>query len=851
MKKQEPTKSHIDEIVQGNRSWIKRKIALMNKKNIKTWQGIFLLAFLTGMVVSITLMVKFNIETVSQAGSNNFSFQQSTSGNANDLSYLDKQLLNAAKEYLNDASVLKDKSKEKVVKSAFQRKEKMLSQMEQDSYVFLLHALPEEIYDKLPKEAQEIVEQNVEVEGILTVTNADDFDNKKSRTEYTLEDKNDKAKKYKLHFAENQPDIYSGSAVKVKGVKLDSNIVLAYTDSGASSGLEILSTSNPLASGEQKTIVIVADYFDAAVSCSVADIRDRVFTDPLNKSIDDFYQEMSFGQLWLAGDVAGPFTINYTTTSTCDISAWSSAAEAAATASGVNLSAYNRKIYVFPKTNPCGYIGCGTVGGNPSRSWIFRCDQSDTYAHEFGHNIGMNHASTPTDEYGDTSDIMGYGSFGLRQINAPHQDQMRWIDSSKFQNITESGVYNISPLELSASQALYPQVLMVPKPDSGETYYFSYRQPIGFDAVLSPTYLKGVNMHRFYTGTAKRTYFLNVLSDGGNFTDLVNGVTITQLSHNSNYVTAQIDLSEPSCVRANPSISVYPISQTGSSGSSLNYAVTVTNNNSPTCLADNYSLNNSSLPYYWTSFFSLPGLYLGSGNSDSSTWTISSNSSASNGTYPVTLTVTDSFNNSYQNSTSASYVVFTPDIAAPTTYIASPLSGATVSGAVSIVVSASDNVGVAKVEIWKDGTLFGTNALSSSLFSWDTTKDSNGSHTLQAKAYDMAGNIGTSVLISVTVNNINSSDTQPPTVSITKPTNGSTIPSKGNLSISASASDNVGIAQIKILFDSAIIKTCSSATICSVSYSTKKIVSGAHIISATAADAAGNTRSAQVSVTKK
>lgn len=94
------------------------------------------------------------------------------------------------------------------------------------------------------------------------------------------------------------------------------------------------------------------------------------------------------------------------------------------------------------------------------------------------------------------------------------------------------------------------------------------------------------------------------------------------------------------------------------------------------------------------------------------------------------------------------------DTTAPTVSITAPTSGATVSGTVSVTANASDNVGVTKVEFYVDGVLASTDTTSPYSFSWDTTTASNASHSLTAKAYDAAANVGTSAAVSVTVNNV-------------------------------------------------------------------------------------------------
>jgi hypothetical protein len=93
------------------------------------------------------------------------------------------------------------------------------------------------------------------------------------------------------------------------------------------------------------------------------------------------------------------------------------------------------------------------------------------------------------------------------------------------------------------------------------------------------------------------------------------------------------------------------------------------------------------------------------------------------------------------------------DTTAPTTSITAPANGATVSGTVSVTASASDNVGVTKVEFYLDGALRTTDTTSPYSWSWDTTAFANSSHSLVTKAYDAAGNVGTSATVTVTVNN--------------------------------------------------------------------------------------------------
>jgi subtilase family serine protease len=60
---------------------------------------------------------------------------------------------------------------------------------------------------------------------------------------------------------------------------------------------------------------------------------------------------------------------------------------------------------------------------------------------------------------------------------------------------------------------------------------------------------------------------------------------------------------------------------------------------------------------------------------------------------------------------------------------------------------------VTKVEFYDGATLIAQDTSSPYSISWNTTAVANGAHTLTAKAYDAAGNVGTSSQITVTVSN--------------------------------------------------------------------------------------------------
>jgi len=133
--------------------------------------------------------------------------------------------------------------------------------------------------------------------------------------------------------------------------------------------------------------------------------------------------------------------------------------------------------------------------------------------------------------------------------------------------------------------------------------------------------------------------------------------------------------------------------------------------------------------------------------------------------------------------------------------------------------------------------------------SWNTTGAANGSHTLTAVARDAAGNVTTSSAVAVTVSNGPPPDATPPSVGITSPANGATV--RGTVSVSANASDNVGVVDVMFLLDNGVNGSADATTApYSVSWNTATASDGSHTITAVARDAAGNqTTSAPVTVT--
>jgi hypothetical protein len=187
----------------------------------------------------------------------------------------------------------------------------------------------------------------------------------------------------------------------------------------------------------------------------------------------------------------------------------------------------------------------------------------------------------------------------------------------------------------------------------------------------------------------------------------------------------------------------------------------------------------------------------------------------------------------------------------PTVTLTQPPTGATFTApaTVSLAATASDADGtVAKVEFFNGTTKLGEDTTAPYTFDWSGV--AAGTYSLTARATDNLGATATSSVSTITVNA--GSSNQPPTVSITSPTDGATFKAKANLNItiSATAADRDGaVTKVEFLDGTTLLGQDTSAP---YSFAWKKVATGSHTLTARATDnAAAVTTSAPVTITVK
>lgn len=217
----------------------------------------------------------------------------------------------------------------------------------------------------------------------------------------------------------------------------------------------------------------------------------------------------------------------------------------------------------------------------------------------------------------------------------------------------------------------------------------------------------------------------------------------------------------------------------------------------------------------------------------------------SNGTHSVTATARDAAGNTATAGVSINVNNVVVDKTPPVVSIGAPASGATVSGSITVSANASDNVGVTGVQFQIDGASLGAAFTAPPyLVSVNTNSLSNGIHSMTAIARDAAGNTATAA-ISINVNNV-VADKIPPAVSISAPANGATV--SGSITVTANASDNVGVAGVQFQIDGANTGTEVAALPYLLKIDSTKLSNGPHTFTAIARDTAGNKAGSSVSV---
>jgi hypothetical protein len=219
-------------------------------------------------------------------------------------------------------------------------------------------------------------------------------------------------------------------------------------------------------------------------------------------------------------------------------------------------------------------------------------------------------------------------------------------------------------------------------------------------------------------------------------------------------------------------------------------------------------------------------------------------SKSSNGSHILTAIAFDTAGN-HAASATVSLTVSNVTNSSPTISITRPAQGANLAQTVVVSAKVSSSLGIVGVQFLVDGAAVGAEVVTAPYSaSWNTANANNGLHTLSAIAFDTAGNKGVSTGVIVTISNSNK--VQPPTVSFTSPSAGSTV--SGLASITATATDANETPSVQFVLDGVNLGNAILGPPYAFSWDTTKASNGAHTLQAFARNSSGMSTFASIVV---
>jgi hypothetical protein len=294
--------------------------------------------------------------------------------------------------------------------------------------------------------------------------------------------------------------------------------------------------------------------------------------------LNSFYSEASGGLTTFTVTAFGWYSLSAPSTS-CAFGSWKNETFSLAHTGGVDLTAYDHVILLFPRSSSCSFDGRGDQPGQVI--WLNgSIADPAVLPHEMGHNFGLPHAnawvcpgtmigSTCTSlEYGDPFDVMSYSN--LFEFSSWHKEQLGWLDPSESYVVSGSGDYSLVSDESTRDSGV--KLLLVPlvggsyyaiETRTQTAYYDSYNDPIGPFATTGVLIriLRGPLLVDLIDGNPSTTTFEDAAFQAGNcLDDPTNQVAITTLGVTSGHATVHVDFGAltPTCVAVAPANVVPP-----------------------------------------------------------------------------------------------------------------------------------------------------------------------------------------------------------------------------------------------------------------------------------------------------
>jgi len=194
-----------------------------------------------------------------------------------------------------------------------------------------------------------------------------------------------------------------------------------------------------------------------------------------------------------------------------DLSSWVKFSKEYAVHNQININNYNHFILLLPQMPFCNWGGLATLAPCIPSCYVWingnTINKQSAFLHEIGHNLGLFHAATYGNDYGDTSCAMGaYAS--NRCYNVMSQARLNWNYPIQIIQLNPNQMTSVIIPSSLSSDFNYISLTL----NSSDSLLISFRTGnIGFDANLYSMYINRLSIHHVKGLNAIRAYLVYIL----------------------------------------------------------------------------------------------------------------------------------------------------------------------------------------------------------------------------------------------------------------------------------------------------------------------------------------------------